>query len=468
MVRHAPTLVRRRSRAISSARGRPGGSSARPARRAGGAARRATGRAVSSRKTSTASPGYDVPAALLDLAVELARRPSRRTRRRSAARPGCRRPARPGCRGRPGRAARRPRGSRPARPRRRAAARPPSAPVGADRPALEEHLRLGDDLAPGLEHLGDRHAGRAVEHHAEGAARRRRRASARRCRRSSGRAAAGVATSSIPARTSGVRSTMTPSCPRPADDPGPGTGGREGAGSGAAVGQAAECSQGRLQPTEQGRTLGVAARLGAALERGVRRPGGPGLVLDPGADGGGARRRARWPGRPSRPAARAPWRRTSRIDLGDRVVGRARRGARSRIARTPGSSSAVACQAATTAAREVHRLAQQLALDPAGEAGVPPQLEGAEQVELVGERRGDAVDVQREDAVAAGSAAAMTSRRISPRRWKDVQVMGCSFLWCRPGCGPGLTYREYVPRVRQPYRRYANRSRGDPGHPRPR
>ena len=39
--------------------------------------------------------------------------------------------------------------------------------VGADRAAPEEHLGLGDDLAPRLEHVGDRHLRGPVEHDAE-------------------------------------------------------------------------------------------------------------------------------------------------------------------------------------------------------------------------------------------------------------------------------------------------------------
>ena len=50
---------------------------------------------------------------------------------------------------------------------------------------------------------------------------------------------------------------------------------------------------------------------------------------------------------------------------------------------------------------QVHGLGHLLALDPAGEAGVPLQLEGGEEVEVVGERGRDAVDVAGQHAVAA-------------------------------------------------------------------
>ena len=42
-------------------------------------------------------------------------------------------------------------------------------PLGLDRSALEQHLGLGDDLAPVAEHLGDRQSRGPVEHHPEGA-----------------------------------------------------------------------------------------------------------------------------------------------------------------------------------------------------------------------------------------------------------------------------------------------------------
>ena len=50
---------------------------------------------------------------------------------------------------------------------------------------------------------------------------------------------------------------------------------------------------------------------------------------------------------------------------------------------------------------QVHRLVHLLALDPAGEAGVPLQLESAEELEVVGEGARDAVDVAGQLAVAA-------------------------------------------------------------------
>ena len=73
----------------------------------------------------------------------------------------------------------------------------------------------------------------------------------------------------------------------------------------------------------------------------------------------------------------------------------------SRMARTPGSSSAVWCQARYDGGAQVHGLGHLLALDPAGEAGVPLQLEGGEEVEVVGERGRDAIDVAGQHAVAA-------------------------------------------------------------------
>ncbi|MDT4870965.1 hypothetical protein FQZ97_1060680 [compost metagenome] len=50
---------------------------------------------------------------------------------------------------------------------------------------------------------------------------------------------------------------------------------------------------------------------------------------------------------------------------------------------------------------EVHRLVREHPLDLAGQAGVPLEREGGEQVELVAEGRGDAGDVHRQQAVTA-------------------------------------------------------------------
>ena len=81
------------------------------------------------------------------------------------------------------------------------------------------------------------------------------------------------------------------------------------------------------------------------------------------------------------------------------------------IARMPGSSSAVRDQASATARVEVQRLVGQRPLEAPGEAGVPAQLEGAEQVELVAEGLGDAGHVDRQDPSRRRSAAAITVRR---------------------------------------------------------
>ena len=67
----------------------------------------------------------------------------------------------------------------------------------------------------------------------------------------------------------------------------------------------------------------------------------------------------------------------------------------------PGSSSAVACQAATTAVVGVQGLVHQRALEVTRQAGVPAQLEGGEQGQLVAEGLGDAGQVHRQQAVAA-------------------------------------------------------------------
>ena len=115
----------------------------------------------------------------------------------------------------------------------------------------------------------------------------------------------------------------------------------------------------------------------------------------------------------------------------------------------PGSSSAVRCQARTTEAAQVHRLGHLLALDPAGEAGVPLQLEGGEEVEVVGERGRDAVDVAGQHAVAAlvgrgDDVAEHVSTTVEGRPGHGLVL---SLVPARGG-GRVFTYREYVPRVR--------------------
>ena len=114
---------------------------------------------------------------------------------------------------------------------------------------------------------------------------------------------------------------------------------------------------------------------------------------------------------------------------------------------------------------QVHGLGHLLALDPAGEAGVPLQQEGGEEVEIVGERGRDAIDVAGQDAVAA-----LVGRGDDIAKHVSTTVEG------RPGHGLVLslvpargvsrvfTYREYVPRVRT-IPSVCQRSASDADHP---
>ena len=275
------------SPALSSAPGRPGGSSARPARRAGGAARRARAPPGRPGTTSAASAGttYQLPSSISAASCS-APQPAYPAKIRIPA-SDAGRPARPACRGRPARAARPPRGSRPARrPRSRSMRHRRARPRCSTGPPRNSTSGSDDDLAPRLEHLRDRHPGRAVEDDAQGAARRRRRASARRCRRSWGRAAAGVATSSIPARTSVDRSTMTPSCQ--ARRPRTARGGR--CGRGRRVGQAARAAFSR--PSRVGRSAWSVGEPSSASYDGR---GGLGRRPRSGRRRRRRARRARWP-----------------------------------------------------------------------------------------------------------------------------------------------------------------------------
>ena len=213
-----------------------------------------------------------------------------------------------------------------------------------------------------------------------------------------------------------------------------------------------------------------AARAGWAARRagghGRRRPVGvPGAVLDRGADGTAFGSCDAGLRRPSRPAARAPWRRPSpsprpwprrRARPGSGRGSAGRRAARRRVGpRRP-----------STAPLEVHRLGHQLALDVAGEAGVPLQLEGGEQVELVAEGLRHASDVHGQDAVAADG-----RRRRSRSAGSRPGGGRTSRSWSAPSrSGSGVaaghvTYREYVPRVWSRTAGMPTLERRDAGHP---
>ena len=98
---------------------------------------------------------------------------------------------------------------------------------------------------------------------------------------------------------------------------------------------------------------------------------------------------------------------------------------------------------------QVHRLGHLLALDPAGEAGVPLQLEGGEEVEVVGERLRDAIDVAGQHAVAAlvGRGDDVAEHFSTTVEGRPGHGLVLSLVPAR-GVGRVFTYREYVPRVR--------------------
>jgi len=99
---------------------------------------------------------------------------------------------------------------------------------------------------------------------------------------------------------------------------------------------------------------------------------------------------------------------------------------------------------------QVHGLAQLLALDPAGEAGVPLQLESREEGEVVDEGRRDAVDVSGQHAVAA-----LVGRGDHVAEHVPATVEGRPGHWAGPFSGSGplvgpgrshtvSTYPQYV------------------------
>ena len=155
---------------------------------------------------------------------------------------------------------------------------------------------------------------------------------------------------------------------------------------------------------------------------------------------------------PARPAIAASSTRSLAAEVasarGHRVVERLRCGSGRAPAGCPGSSSAVACQAPTTACSRSDRLLEQRALDVAGQAGVPAQLEGGEQGQLVAEglarpRRRPSAGCRRDAGRRSGSRCGGSLR--GGGRW--------SRSWPAPlSVGrEAIPYGMYIPTVRSTY-----------------
>ena len=423
MVVTAPTVIRSR-RDLSSGRGRPGASSARRARRAGGAARRATGRRCRRGRRRRARPGttYQLPSSISP--IELLGAPA----------------GVPGEDPQPVEAAveQLDRGVEVDQ------AEPAVDRAEADRHVLGGRAAAATASAPsvltgppwkstsGSATTSPQPSSTSATGTAEGRLRTTPRAPLSSTSSSSttvsaklGSSSAGVATSSIPAPRLGHGPIITQTEPGPTQrECGEAAGGT--CRSGAAGGQAARAALSRSSRPARG---------SAGRRRAVRRPG---ALLDLGADAHGGGVRGARPGRPSRRAGS----RSLAVGPGHRLGHRRRRRAsarwRSRIARTPGSSSAVACQAATTAAsRSSGWSISSRSIRPARRV-CQRSWRAPSRVELVAEGLGDAGDVHRQRAVAAGVGA-------GDHVAEDLSAA----VEGRPGhgaapSGGGLTYRGYV------------------------
>ena len=239
-----------------------------------------------------------------------------------------------------------------------------------------------------------------------------------------GSSSAGVATSSIPARAS----VMAPSwrTGRARDSPGADAeGGAVGGPRGRCVGTRGCRFRCGAQAARTALIRSSRPWLGSLASRvGVRTVGVAGPVLD--ARRRPARQPASWA--LERPAITASRMCSLAVDLAIAsaiaVVQRLGRGSGRRCAEDAGQLVGGRLPGGHDRLLEVHRLVHQLALDPAGQARVPAQLERAEQrrARRRRSRRRPATSIGRSPSRRA-SAVAITVRRISPRWWKDFQVM---------------------------------------------
>ena len=299
-----------------------------PGQLAGLAAQHVAPRSAGSiRNTSGASRGHDVPAALVDLAVQLLGAPAGVPGEDPQPLQAAVEQLDRACRGRPGRAGRRPRGSPPARRRGSRSSATAERALGADRAAVEEHLGLGDDVAPAAS-TSATGTGEGRLSTTPSAPSSSTSSSSTTVSAKFGSSSAGVATSSIPARAS----VMAPSWPtarharQPRDRAARRATARAATGRGPDRGRRQAARRPPRGPAGSASGRGGSAP-GAALDLGAD-PGGGG-VLAAGAAGHHGEQHVLLGG-------------GLRHGVGHRARRGARRGERSRIARTPGSSSAVA------------------------------------------------------------------------------------------------------------------------------